>query len=215
VRQRSKSLPDNELELSLLEQGFNSVIGIDEVGRGCWAGPVYVGAYIYNLDTSLISNVNDSKLVSPKLREELYSHLADSYSYCLEIGSIEDINQYGIGNTITRLIERMIEKFKNNQTYFLIDGYFKRNFGDNSRQIIKGDTKHYSIAAASILAKVARDHHLVELAKQFPRWGFDQHKGYGTAKHIAALNEHGVSPIHRINYKPVAEIAKLKNEYAP
>jgi len=213
VKQKSKSFPNNYLELELLNKGFNSVIGIDEVGRGCWAGPVYLGAYVYNLTTPPIANVNDSKLISPKLRKALSQELINCSTYNIEIGTVTEINQYGIGDTIARLIGRMIEKFKNNESYFLIDGYFKKNFGDNTKQIIKGDTKHYSIAAASIVAKVARDKRLVELAKQFPEWGFDQHKGYGTALHIMALNEHGISPIHRINYKPVAEIAKLKNKY--
>jgi len=203
MKSQNKNIPDNLLELELLNKGYSCIVGIDEVGRGCWAGPVYLGAVVYRLDSEIIPDVNDSKLLSAKKREFIYTKIAKNTQYHVEVGSVEMINQIGIGKSITKLVENVIEKFNNLSPYYLIDGQFSRDFGPNTRQIIKGDMKHYSIAAASIMAKVERDNLMVILDQKYPGWQFAKHKGYGTTSHIEALDKLGVSVVHRLNYKPI------------
>lgn len=207
MRQRkNKTYPDSSLENVLLNQGYEAIIGIDEVGRGCWAGPVYLGAYIFTRQTVLFDGVNDSKLIIPDKRKILHSKfLENPGSFHIEIGSIENINKLGIGKMITNLIENVLEKFQHIKAYYLIDGYFAKDFGKNTKQIIKGDTKHYSISAASIVAKVERDGYMVKLAENYPYWKLDSNKGYGTKDHIDAITKYGISDIHRIKYKPIAK----------
>jgi ribonuclease HII len=200
---KNKTIPDNSLELELLDNGYDAVIGIDEVGRGCWAGPVYLGGYIYKRETQVIPNVNDSKLISPKKREDLFSILNVKSDFNIEVGDLDLINKNGIGKTLDILIQRMLEKFNNINAYFLIDGQFSKNYGKNTRQIIKGDMKHYSISAASIIAKVSRDKLMTDLSIQYNNWCFENNKGYGTKDHIEAIARSGICDLHRLNYKPI------------
>jgi ribonuclease HII len=212
MKSNPKNFPNNEFELELLKQGYDTIVGIDEVGRGCWAGPVYVGAVIYTAQTLVIPEVADSKLVSPKKRELLFPQIAAHTQYHLEVGTVAMINEIGIGNTIVSLIRNVIEKFKYLHVYYLVDGHFAQDFGANTKQIIKGDMKHYSISAASIMAKVERDRQMVELDTVYPGWNFAKHKGYGTADHIQALKINGISPIHRLNYKPIMGFINVSNK---
>jgi len=202
----NSNIPDLVLEKSLLDKGFSCIVGIDEVGRGSWAGPVYVGGYVYTPSIKQIVGVKDSKLLSPQNRERLYPEIAIKGNYKIGIGEVEMINKLGIGRTIKELIGEMIEKFKDLNAYFLIDGYFNYDFGKNTRQVIKGDIMHYSISAASICAKVERDRYMVQLATTYDKWCLEKNKGYGTANHIASLKTYGISPIHRTNYKPISKL---------
>jgi ribonuclease HII len=205
MKVKNKTIPDNSLEIELLNNGYEAIIGIDEVGRGCWAGPVYLGGYIYRLDTKLVDNVNDSKLIPPKKRDEIFIQLNNNADFNIEIGDLDLINKYGIGKTLDILIQRMLEKFNKINAYFLIDGQFARNYGKNTRQIIKGDMKHYSISAASIIAKVSRDKLMTELSMQYNDWCFEKNKGYGTKDHIDAIAKNGICDLHRLNYKPIMQ----------
>jgi ribonuclease HII len=211
-KQRKQNNPDTILENALLKKGLKYIIGIDEAGRGAWAGPVAVGGYMFSIDSKIIPDVKDSKLLSAKKRDELYEALFEPICSFVEFGEVEQINEFGISNTITTLINKIITKTYQDDIYYLIDGVFKENFTKNCQKIIKGDLMHYSISCASILAKVSRDRVMCDLAKQFPGFAFDLNKGYGTKKHQDALKIYGISKIHRLNYKPIVLINKSNEE---
>ncbi len=191
--------------LILKEKGYTKIVGIDEVGRGSWAGPVAVGAYCVDLNTQWINGINDSKQVSLKNREKLVDTLS-AHIHSIHLGSVENINKYGIGKSITFLIQEIVEKYNNSDTFFLIDGQFSQDFGTNSLKVIKGDATYYSIAAASILAKVYRDNLMKELHKTYPHYGFLTNVGYPSKSHIQALKIHGPTPIHRTSFTPIGEM---------
>ncbi len=202
--------PDYELKV-LSEGKYSRIVGIDEVGRGCWAGPVAVGAYVFpsfphpHPHPEFISGVNDSKLLKLKQREELHSQLS-THSYSVLYGELPEINELGIGKTLHLVISRLIDIYNNPETLFLIDGQFAHDFGANTLKVVDGDALYYTIAAASILAKVERDRLMAELDKHYLGYGFAQHKGYGTKLHQAALAKLGPSALHRKSYKPIQQL---------
>ena len=209
MKNLNKNIPDVSLELALLQKGYKRIIGIDEAGRGAWAGPVSIGAYIFKIDTTIIEGVKDSKLLTPGKREFLFQKLFNIENSIIELGEVETINKKGIGRTIVDVISSIIQKKQNETTFFLIDGIFSKNFGKNTKQIIKGDQLHYSISCASVLAKVFRDRILTELSKEYKGYLFEKHKGYGTKAHQEALQIYGISKIHRLNYKPIIKLANI------
>jgi ribonuclease HII len=214
MRLKNQNNPDILLETVLLQKGYKRIIGIDEAGRGAWAGPVAVGAFIFNIESKTFEGVKDSKLLTSKSREILFQKIFNKQTSIIELGGIDTINKIGIGKTITKVIQKIIEDTYDEETFYLIDGVFSKDFGKNSKKIIKGDQLHYSISCASILAKVYRDRLLTDLSKEYPQYFFDSHKGYGTIKHQEALKIYGISKIHRLNYKPIVKMlnnnAKIK-----
>lgn len=195
-----------EFEQTILESGkYRRVIGIDEVGRGCWAGPVYVGTYEFNLKCEILDGITDSKKISPKNRDKLYTSLI-RHSYKLFIGGVDQISAQGIGFVLRGLILDAVTEFNDGKTLILVDGYFPFDYGDEVRIVKKGDATYYSIAAASIIAKVSRDNEMKKLALKYPGYGFEKHVGYGTKAHRKALSSLGVTEIHRTNYKPVMKL---------
>ncbi len=195
--------PSFEIDfLSNTDNNYKRIIGIDEVGRGSWAGPVAVGAYIYDLSSEFVMGITDSKKLSLKKRLTVYP-LLSSHKYHVKLGAVEMINKYGVGKTIEKLILQLVNEFNDGETFFLIDGLFRQDFGINSKKIIRGDSTYYSVAAASILAKVERDSLMTELEKKYTGYGFDKHKGYGTRFHIEALTSLGVSEVHRTSFKSI------------
>jgi len=201
--------PKFELEL-ISSQEYTRVVGIDEVGRGCWAGPVAVGAYVFEVTSKKVKRVIDSKMLNKLQREEAHAKLSQ-HEYLVSYGELEDINSVGVGKTIEHLIQEIIQKFNNSKTFFLIDGQFAANFGKNSKKFIRGDSTFYSIAAASILAKVERDRLMEKLDLEYPEYGFARHKGYGTKAHREALARLGVCNLHRTSYIPIQNLLKLHN----
>ncbi|MDQ6985016.1 MAG: ribonuclease HII [Candidatus Dojkabacteria bacterium] len=201
----------DDFETRILAEGkYKRIIGIDEVGRGCWAGPVTVTAFIYSSDSGHVDNVTDSKKISLKKREEVYEKLSLN-NYQTLYGDIDLIDSVGIGKSVIKLIEDLCKLLNTPDTLFLIDGRFSEDFGKNTIQVIKGDLKYYSIAAASIIAKVERDRLMNELSLKFPGYGLEAHKGYGTKKHIDALKSLGVTEIHRKSYKPIKNFLNEAN----
>jgi len=194
--------------LILKEKGYGRVIGIDEVGRGSWAGPVAVGAYCLSLNTPWVEGVNDSKQVSLKNREKLVETLS-THIHSVHLGSVENINKYGIGKSITLLIKEIVEIYNSPDTFFLIDGQFSEDFGTNSLKVIKGDATYYSIAAASILAKVYRDNIMKLLHQTYPNYGFLTNVGYPSKAHIDALKIHGPTQIHRTSFAPIGQMLQV------
>ena len=185
----------------------SSVCGVDEAGRGPLAGPVYAAAVVLPEGIE-IAGLNDSKKLSEKKREELFvliKEIAVSYSISFaEVNEIEELNI--LGATILAM-NRAISGISPQPEKCLIDG--NRNKGINfiSEPVVKGDSKYACIAAASILAKVSRDHYMYEMAEKYPLYGFDKHKGYGTAEHYEAIKKYGLSEIHRPSF------FKKKNRY--
>ena len=184
------------------------IVGVDEAGRGPLAGPVIAAACV--LPRAYINKeINDSKQLSEKKREELFEVIKkDALAYGIGIVSAEEIDTINIYEATKKAMKEAINNIKIKFDLILTDAMPLKGFDVEVIPIIKGDAKALPIAAASIIAKVTRDHMMLELGKQYPEYGFEVHKGYGTAKHMAALEKYGpIKGVHRYSYKPVAKIA--------
>lgn len=193
---------DFSFEKKLWDQSYNLIAGLDEVGRGSWAGPVVAAAVIFPPWIKLDFALADSKLLTPKKREELSELIKESaQSYSIAEVGLGEINKEGIGKASQRAFRQALRKLPTDPDFLLMDAFFLK-YVRRSMQlpIIKGDQKSASIAAASILAKVYRDQLMVRAAVEFPHYGFDQHKGYGTRFHQEAITSLGFSTIHRTGF---------------
>jgi ribonuclease HII len=192
--------PTFKIERELHAQGYKWIVGVDEAGCGALAGPVVAGAVIFPLDSDL-EGLKDSKLLSEKVREELYGEVTErSVSWASGQASVEEIEEIGIRPATYLAMMRAIQAIEN-VDYVLVDAWTLPDLRAPQRGIIKGDRKVKSIAAASIIAKVTRDRQMREHAQTYPAYGFDVHKGYGTAVHRQAIKDHGPCGIHRLSYK--------------
>ena len=188
-------------EKDLHSKGFKNICGIDEAGRGPLAGPVVIAGVIMPED-SMIEGVNDSKKVSEKKRELLYDKIIEeAISYSVAIIGQDIIDDINILNATKTGVTKVVEGLDVKPNLIIIDALEHIDTkGIPYESIIKGDAKCYSIAAASILAKVTRDRIMREWDLVYPQYGFINHKGYGTAKHIEAIKEYGPCPIHRRSF---------------
>lgn len=218
--------PTFELELRAVQQGADLVVGIDEVGRGALAGPLVVGACALYEDR-IPEGIDDSKKLSASRRLELAGIIKDS-ALCWAIARVgpEDIDRMGLGWALRRAAReaawRALENIDSGpdlKVHFFVDGTDPLldtdalPEGSVAVPLAKGDSRSASIAAASIIAKVHRDALMEEIAKEYPAYGFDSHKGYGTPRHLRALFEHGPSPIHRWSFVTVrAAVADIGEE---
>lgn len=180
-------------------------VGIDEVGRGCLAGPVAVGAFIYYPGQEAISGVADSKILPKHKRQELHRALS-AYEYFVRFRTAEDIDRLGILGAITEMVLELVSELDDGNTYFVIDGGQSRTVKQKIDMRIRADSYIYSVAAASVLAKVERDLLMEAMEESYPGYGFGSHKGYASKQHFAALATHGPSPIHRRTFSPVAKL---------
>ena len=189
------------IETELYKKGFEHICGIDEAGRGPLAGPVVVAGVIMPKD-SMIEGVNDSKKVSEKKREKLYDIiLEEAISYSVAIIGQDVIDDINILNATKQGVTKVVEELDVKPNLILVDALTHINTkGIPYDSIIKGDAKCYNIAAASIIAKVTRDRIMRQWDEIYPQYGFINHKGYGTAKHIESLKEYGPCPIHRRSF---------------
>lgn len=195
--------PNYKHELKLMRQGYQWVAGLDEAGRGSWAGPLVAGAVILHPQNK-IKDINDSKLLSPEKRKNIFLKIIkNALAWSVGIASHQEIDQLGILPANRLVFERAVKKLHLTPHYLLVDGI--RNFDSNiaSDFIVRGDQKILSIAAASIIAKVIRDEMLKYLHNFYPEYNFAQHKGYGTAEHFDLINRHGISEIHRQTFRPM------------
>ena len=190
-----------KIEDDIHKKGFEYICGIDEAGRGPLAGPVVVAAVIMPKD-SMIEGVNDSKKVSEKKREKLYDLITEeALSYAVGIIDHKEIDEINILNATKNGLTEALKGLKIRPNIILVDALNHIDtLGIPYEPIIKGDAKAYSISAASIIAKVTRDRIMREWDEVYPQYGFIEHKGYGTAKHIAAIKEYGLCPIHRKSF---------------
>lgn len=197
--QRLKELKKDEEELH--NNGIKIIAGIDEAGRGPLAGPVVVGVAIMPRD-SMIEGVNDSKKVSEKKREVIYEKITEeAIDWGVGIATQNEIDDINILNATKLALTRAIENLKIKPDLILVDALTNIDTkGIPYKSIIKGDAKEYSIACSSIIAKVTRDRMMREYDQIYPQYGFEAHKGYGTAKHIQALKEYGPCIIHRKSF---------------
>ncbi len=189
------------IEKELYNKGFEKICGIDEAGRGPLAGPVVVAGVIMPKE-SMIEGVNDSKKVSEKKREKLYDIiLEEAISYSVAIIGQDIIDEINILNATKQGVTKVVEELDVQPDLILVDALTHINTkGIPYDSIIKGDAKCYNIAAASIIAKVTRDRIMRQWDEIYPQYGFINHKGYGTAKHIEALKQYGPCPIHRKSF---------------
>ena len=190
-----------EIENKMHQEGTKYVCGIDEAGRGPLAGPVVVAAVIMPED-SMIEGVNDSKKVSEKKREALYDQITnEAIAYAVGIIDQKEIDEINILNATKKGLTTAVKGLEVKPDRIIVDALDKIDTdGIPYTPIIKGDAKCYSIAAASIIAKVTRDRIMREWAEVYPEYGFEKHKGYGTASHIAAIREYGLTPLHRLSF---------------
>ena len=189
-----------EIEQQLHDQGIGVICGVDEAGRGPLAGPVCAAAVILppNLE---IPGLDDSKKLTDKRRRELFPIIKEqAIAYGIGLASHEEIDQINILQATFLAMQRAIDQLEGKADFALIDGNREKDFGLPVMTVVKGDSRSANIAAASILAKVTRDDILEELAKEYPQYGFEVHKGYGTKAHYEALRTHGASPVHRMTF---------------
>ncbi len=189
-----------EFEQQAAAKGYSAICGVDEAGRGPLAGPVCAAAVILPENT-VIDGVNDSKKLSEKKREALFDVICETArSYSIAYASVEEIEELNILNATMLAMKRAVEGLDVKADYAMIDGNRTPDLEIESEFIIKGDAKSMSVACASILAKVSRDRLLYEYAKDYPQYGFEKHKGYGTKAHTEALKEYGPCPYHRMSF---------------
>ena len=198
-----------------IEDGHRGLIcGIDEAGRGPWAGPVVAGAAVFltrNVVPELLAQLNDSKKLTAKKREYLYELLRQEeqagHILCgIGEASAAEIDELNILQATFSAMRRAVENLPQKPDIALIDGNrLPKDFPCANECFIGGDGRSYSIAAASILAKVYRDRLMSDMAKQYPYYGFEKNAGYGTKAHIAGLRQYGVTPQHRRSYRPIKE----------
>ena len=189
-----------EIENYHFEQGVKLICGVDEAGRGPLAGPVCAAAVILPANIE-IPGLNDSKKLTDKRRRELFPIIKEqAIAYGIGLASHEEIDEINILQATYLAMERALAQLSVKPELALIDGNRAKDFGIPVETVVKGDSRSASIAAASILAKVTRDDLLLASAEEYPEYGFDVHKGYGTKAHYAALTAHGPSPIHRMTF---------------
>ena len=210
-------MPNFEIE----EKCQGIVAGIDEAGRGPWVGPVVAGAVMFHkkpIHPYLATHLDDSKKLTAKKREELYTVIEDeahkqNLSFGIGEASAQEIDALNILEATFLAMYRAVQKLTTQPDIALIDGNrTPKNFICPNKCIIKGDSKSYSIAAASIVAKVYRDRLMQNLALKYPYYGFEKNAGYGTKEHIEALKKYGICEEHRKSYKPIKQIIEEKSE---
>lgn len=189
-----------EFEKEALAKGYKSVCGVDEAGRGPLAGPVCAAAVILP-EGVIIDGVNDSKKLSEKKRESLFDVIREqALSYSIAYATVDEIEEINILNATMLAMRRAIDGLDIKADYAMIDGNKNPPLDIDAECIVKGDAKSMSIACASILAKVSRDRLLYKYAEEYPMYGFDKHKGYGTKVHREAILKYGPCPYHRKSF---------------
>ncbi len=191
-----------EYEQKFLNKGYKFIAGMDEAGRGPLAGPVVVACVVMPLDKQhLIDGVNDSKKLSPKKRDTLFQQIVDT-ALCYSVSVVDHltIDRINILNATKQGMCECVNKLSTQPDIVLVDAVKDLDVDVETLPIIHGDALSYSIACASIVAKVTRDRMMLEFDKQYPQYNFKQHKGYGTAEHIRLLKQYGKCPIHRNSF---------------
>jgi ribonuclease HII len=212
MRNKNHKGPDLQIEIELLSRGFKYITGIDEVGRGALAGPVVAAAVVIPEKNSapVYEGIRDSKEMNALERETAFEVII---KWAADIGvgivSPQIIDEINILGATRRAMRQAISNLSLEPDYLLIDGWPLPRSPISQQGIIKGDKRCFSIACASIIAKVVRDRIMMDFDKIFPQYGFAVHKGYGTKKHLQCLSQNGPVEIHRFSFAPVRDLARL------
>jgi len=197
--------PNQRPEKKLQRQGFKYIAGLDEAGRGSWAGPIVAGAVILD-PKAKIRGIKDSKLLRTPDRKDLFNKIAQAaIAWSVGVVNNTEIDKIGIGPANILAMKQAIKKLSTPPDYLLIDALKVDYKNLPSQAVIDGDHKITSVAAASIVAKVIRDRLMDELDEINPQYGFKHHKGYGTNHHWQMINEHGICEIHRKSFRPIKD----------
>ncbi len=199
------------------ESGCHTIIGIDEVGRGTWAGPVAAGAVSLPFQrgdlSKVLAGVRDSKQMTPRQRNHLVDRIKEVATvWGVGSASSAEIDEFGIVPATKLAMKRALDMTRIQPDCLFLDSVAWPEVSLPQICIVKGDARSLTIAAASVIAKVWRDEMMRELDKEYPQYGFAVHKGYGTAKHHAALKQYGASPIHRMTFAPLRALTQSKPE---
>jgi ribonuclease HII len=210
------------LEKKLARQGYGIVVGIDEVGRGAWAGPIVAAATIISKSTiqdfrqrrisprltkfKFLKDIKDSKQLSPKKREELFELIKINFPWSIGLVEVNELDEMGVGEATKLAMRRAVENLDINPDYLLVDYIKDIGLTTPTDGIKDGDNKVLSIAAASIVAKVHRDRLMIDCHRKYSKWRFDAHKGYGTRLHQQRLQQFGICKIHRTSFCPINRI---------
>ena len=179
---------------------YEVVCGCDEAGRGPLAGDVFAAAVVFDKDT-VIEGINDSKKLTAKKREKLFDEIIEkAQDFSIQCATVAEIEEINILNCAMLAMKRSVEAMKIKPNVCLIDGNKTPDLECDAIAVIKGDAQSQAIAAASILAKVARDRYMLQMAEKYPEWQFEKHKGYGTKLHYQMIDKYGESPIHRPSF---------------
>lgn len=195
-------IPTLRLEKFLWKSGYSYVCGLDEVGRGCFAGPVVVGAVVFPKDVQIIDGLADSKLLKPRQRENLESRIKNqAVVWSVAEISVATINKVGIGKATQMAFRKAIKLLDKTPDFILIDAFYVKHLNRKKQKPVKdGDKICASISAASIIAKVYRDKLMKKLSRKYPKYGLAKHKGYGTKAHQEAIRKYGLTRIHRKSF---------------
>jgi ribonuclease HII len=206
-------VPGLTRELDLWKTGYKTVGGIDEAGRGSWAGPVFAAVVVFSpitIPTELIGHVRDSKQLSARQRQELAGAIKKtSLDWGIGQATNHEIDSLGIVRATKLAAKRAIERLKNPLEFLILDYLIIEELTIPQVALVRGDQQILSIAAASILAKTGRDHCMIQMDARYPAYSFKSNKGYGTPAHQRALKRVGVCPIHRMSFKPVLAIDQM------
>ena len=209
----SPQKPHLQKEIALLEQGYRFIAGLDEAGRGAWAGPVVAAAVILPVDRpgliDRLNGLNDSKKLTPQKRNVFFDLIQEeALTVSVGLGSPELVDHINVLQATRHAMEEALDKLQVIPNYLLLD-HLKLPAVDLPQDSFpKADSISLTVSAASVIAKVTRDRLMVELSQQYPGYGFERHKGYGTRIHREALQELGPCPIHRMSYRPILLLAE-------
>ena len=208
-------MPDFIIENTCISEGYRIIAGVDEAGRGSWAGPVVAAAVILNrlkLKTELAKNLDDSKKLSVAQRNRCFVAIKECAMISVGISNVSEIDSLNILKASMLAMERAIIGLNLAPQIALIDGTQRPNSSCITRCVVRGDTKSLSIAAASIVAKINRDKIMKVLATDYPGFGWDKNAGYGTIQHKLGLDRLGVTPYHRRSFKPIRKVLGQKTQ---
>ena len=205
-----------EIETDLWSKNINNICGIDEVGRGCLAGPVYSAAVVLDQNTNFeykdFNQINDSKKLSEKKREKLFDYIIDISKFGIGICTVEEIDHLGIQQAVKVSMIRAVESLEIQPDHLLIDN-MKLDLDIPQTSIIKGDQISKSISSASIIAKVSRDNLMKnQISNNFPMYKFEKNKGYGTKEHMDAIKTFGITKQHRKSFEPIKSMIENNHE---
>ena len=201
-----------QFDLEVLSRGFKSLAGVDEAGRGPLTGPVVATAELVR-DFSFSSAIDDSKKMSPRARETAFDEIVAKCAVSFSVVEPEEIDRVNIFQATMLAMKRAVKSLDLQLDMALVDGPHAPEFDCQGLAVVDGDAKSFSIACASIIAKVTRDRLMREFDTAYPQYGFAKHKGYGTAGHVAAIRQHGPCAIHRRSFEPIKTLVEYGNPF--